>query len=105
DLADRVQRRREDRRDPGDAHRGSNRRLRGPGFPAAVQEREDEERDDGDTAQQVAPERRVEDRLQRGAFTQRELGEDVRDFEKAQSEQTDEDGNDQYRRLRASGDA
>src|SRR5205823_9820335 len=65
-----------------------------------VQEREDEESDDRNAAQEVPPERRVEDRLQRGASAQRELGEDVRNFEEAPREQEVPVGDDQFRQLR-----
>src|SRR5205807_7858209 len=47
----------------------------------------------------VGPERRVEQRLQRGAFAQRELGEDVRGLEETPREQEVPVRDDQFRQL------
>src|SRR6266581_229462 len=102
DLPDRVERGRENPRDQErEPEGGPDRRFRRPSLPAAIDERQDEEKDDRNPAQQVAPEGRAELRLQRGALADRELREDVRDLQEPPGEQEIPVRDDQLGDLRA----
>src|SRR5207244_11399827 len=75
----------------------------GTSFPPPIDEGQDQQEDHRDSAEQIAPERGVEIRLERRAGPDHKLRKDVRDFQKAPGKEEIPVRDNELRDLRAPG--